>query len=500
MASTLLRSLARSTRTTTASRLLRRNISASTTIRAEPQEDVAKKTAFDYHTVEDLHGMTAAEILGGQAADEGKMRHFTGEVLTFYFSPQHPAAHGVLRMILELNGEEILRADPHIGLLHRGTEKLIEYKTYIQALPYFDRLDYVSMMTNEQCYSLAVEKLLNIQIPDRAQWIRTLFGEITRILNHLMAVLTHVMDVGGLTPFLWGFEEREKLMEFYERVSGARLHAAYVRPGGVAFDLPHGMLEDIFKWATQFSSRIDEIEEVVTGNRIWKERTIGVGVVTAAQALDYSFSGVMLRGSGVAWDIRKVAPYEKYSEVEFDIPVGKNGDCYDRYLCRVQEMRESLRIISQCLNKITPGAVKVDDHKLVPPPRAMMKESMESLIHHFKIFSEGYSVPPGETYSAIEAPKGEMAVYLVSDGSNRPYRCSIRAPGFAHLAGSDFMMRHHMLADAVAIIGTMVRAFTHWFFVFAFSANSFIVRILCLGKPSPCLFLLPNAYWCYFKQ
>jgi len=270
-----------------------------------------------------------------------------------------------------------------------------------------------------------------------------------------MAVLTHAMDVGALTPFLWGFEEREKLMEFYERVSGARMHAAYVRPGGVAFDLPHGLLDDIFKWATQFSSRVDEIEEVVTGNRIWKGRTIGIGVVTAEQALDYSFSGVMLRGSGVPWDIRKVDPYDKYDEVEFDVPVGKNGDCYDRYLCRVQEFRESLRIISQCLNKMPTGAVKVDDHKIIAPPRAAMKESMESLIHHFNIYSEGYSVPPGETYSAIEAPKGEMGVFLVSDGTNRPYRCKIRAPGFAHLQGSDFMMRHHFLADAVAIIGTM---------------------------------------------
>ncbi|KAJ3544607.1 hypothetical protein NMY22_g2723 [Coprinellus aureogranulatus] len=411
------------------------------------------RTAHDYHTVEDLQGLHASQILPEPGSQkDAKMRHFTVN-----FGPQHPAAHGVLRMILELNGEEILRADPHIGLLHRGTEKLIEYKNYTQALPYFDRLDYVSMssfpnqlhtsvahpdiVTNELCYSLAVEKLLNIQVPERAQWIRTLFGEITRILNHLMAVLTHVMDVGGLTPFLWGFEEREKLMEFYERVSGARMHAAYVRPGGVAFDLPHGMLEDIFKWSTQFGSRVDEIEEVVTGNRIWKERTIGIGRVTAKEALDWSFSGVMLRGSGVPWDIRKVAPYDKYAEVEFDIPVGKHGDCYDRYLCRVQEMRESLNIISQCLNKMPTGVIKVDDHKLTPPPRAMMKESMESLIHHFKLFSEGYSVPPGETYSAIEAPKGEMAVYLVSDGSNRPYRCSIRAPGFAHLAGSDFMMR-----------------------------------------------------------
>ncbi len=421
-----------------------------------------------------LHPKEALSEEGARAGSE--IRHFTVN-----FGPQHPAAHGVLRMILELNGEEVLRADPHIGLLHRGTEKLIEYKTYTQALPYFDRLDYVSMMTNELCYSMAVEKLLNIEVPERAKWIRTLFGEITRILNRssacfvefdcsdcacvdLMAILTHAMDVGALTPFLWGFEEREKLMEFYERVSGARMHSAYVRPGGVAFDLPHGLLDDIFMWGTQFGSRIDEIEEVVTGNRIWKERTIGVGVVSAADALNYSFSGVMVRGSGIPWDIRKVAPYDKYDEVEFDIPVGKNGDCYDRYLCRVQEMRESLRIVSQCLNKITPGAYKVDDHKLVPPPRASMKESMESLIHHFKLFSEGYSVPPGETYTAIEAPKGEMGVYLVSDGSNRPYRCSIRSPGFAHLAGSDFIMRNHMLADVVAIIGTMDLVFGYVLF------------------------------------
>ncbi|KAH7873888.1 NADH-ubiquinone oxidoreductase [Lentinula edodes] len=459
MASMLLRSVARSTvaKLPTSSNILRRSLTSSPVTRlAEPVSAAdsahtpGAKNIFEYHTVEDLQGMHASEILAetGTRAD-AKMRHFTGENLRFNL-PQHPAAHGVLRLILELNGEEILRADPHIGLLHRGTEKLIEYKTYIQALPYFDRLDYVSMMTNELCYSRAVEKLLNIEVPDRAKWIRTLFGEITRILNHLMAVLTHAMDVGALTPFLWGFEEREKLMEFYERVSGARLHSAYVRPGGVAFDLPHGLLDDIFQWATQYGSRIDEIEEVVTGNRIWKERTVGVGVVTKEEALNFSFSGVMLRGSGVPWDLRRTQPYDMYDQVEFDIPIGVNGDCYDRYLCRVQEMRESLRIISQCLNKITPGAIKVDDHKLVPPPRASMKESMESLIHHFKIFSEGYSVPPGETYSAIEAPKGEMGVYLVSDGTNRPYRCSIRAPGFAHLAGADFVMRH-----AVAIIGTM---------------------------------------------
>ncbi|KAJ5388093.1 NADH-ubiquinone oxidoreductase 49 kDa subunit [Penicillium cosmopolitanum] len=362
-----------------------------------------------------------------------KIRHYTVN-----FGPQHPAAHGVLRLILELNGEEIVRADPHVGLLHRGTEKLIEYKTYMQALPYFDRLDYVSMMTNEQCFSLAVEKLLNVEIPDRAKWIRTLFGEITRILNHLMSVLSHAMDVGALTPFLWGFEEREKLMEFYERVSGARLHAAYVRPGGVSQDIPLGLLDDIYQWATQFGDRIDETEELLTDNRIWKQRTQGVGVVNARDALNMSFTGVMLRGSGVPWDIRKSQPYDAYDQVEFDVPVGVNGDCYDRYLCRMEEFRQSLRIIHQCLNKMPEGP-----------------ENMEALIHHFLLFTKGYSVPPGETYSAIEAPKGEMGVFLVSDGSERPYRCKIRAPGFAHLGGFDQVSRGHLLADAVAIIGTM---------------------------------------------
>ncbi|TKY85582.1 hypothetical protein EX895_005744 [Sporisorium graminicola] len=447
--------LYRSSAPSSSSRLL------STTVRrslaSEAQDTTPSSKAFPIspatsaYTVEELHDKTAQEILseGGSRKDRS-LRHFTVN-----FGPQHPAAHGVLRLILELNGEEILRTDPHVGLLHRGTEKLIEYKTYTQALPYFDRLDYVSMMTNELCYSRAVEKLLNIEVPERAKWIRTMFGEITRILNHCMAVLSHVMDVGGLTPFLWAFEEREKLMEFYERVSGARLHAAYVRPGGVAYDLPPGLLDDIHKWATQFGSRVDEIEEVVTGNRIWKGRTIGIGKVTAQEALDYGFSGVMLRGSGIPWDIRKVAPYDAYDQVEFDVPVGKNGDCYDRYLCRVEEFRQSLRIIEQCLNKMPAGQIKVDDHKLVPPPRATMKESMESLIHHFKLFSEGYAVPPGETYSAIEAPKGEMGVYLVSDGTNRPYRCKIRAPGFAHLAGADFMARHHYIPDMVAIIGTL---------------------------------------------
>ncbi|RHZ74169.1 hypothetical protein Glove_227g147 [Diversispora epigaea] len=379
----------------------------------------------------------------------------TKQGFTINFGPQHPAAHGVLRMILELKGEEIVRADPHVGLLHRGTEKLIEYKNYLQALPYFDRLDYVSMMTNEQCYSLAVEKLLNIEIPERAKFIRTLFAEITRILNHIMAVMSHSLDIGALTPFLWMFEEREKLMEFYERVSGARMHAAYVRPGGVSQDMPLGLMEDIYQWSTQFASRVDETEELLTTNRIWVNRTKGIGKVTIQNALDYSFSGVMLRGSGVKWDLRKVQPYDAYDQVEFDVPVGTTGDCYDRYLCRVEEMRQSLRIIHQCLNKMPPGAVKVDDWKISPPNRSSMKESMEALIHHFKLYSEGYSVPPGETYTAIEAPKGEFGVYLVSDGTNRPYRCKIRAPGFAHLAGSDFMARGHYIPDMVTVIGTM---------------------------------------------
>jgi NADH dehydrogenase (ubiquinone) Fe-S protein 2 len=365
-----------------------------------------------------------------EAEEAAKLQHFTVN-----FGPQHPAAHGVLRLIMELKGEEILRADPHIGLLHRGTEKLIEYKTYLQALPYFDRLDYVSMMVNEQCYSLAVEKLLNVDIPLRAKYIRTLFAEITRIQNHIMAVTTHALDVGAFTPFLWMFEERERTMEFYERVSGARMHAAYVRPGGVALDLPNGLLNDIYEWALQFPSRIDEMEELLTGNRIWQGRLVDIGKVTAQQALDWGFSGVMVRGSGIPWDLRKEQPYDAYPFVKFDIPVGKNGDCFDRYVCRVEEMRQSIRIINQCLNQMPDGPVKVDDMKIAPPPRASMKESMECLIHHFKLYSEGYSVPAGETYTAVEAPKGEFGVFLVSDGSNKPYRCKIRAPGFAHLAG-----------------------------------------------------------------
>ncbi|ESO99890.1 hypothetical protein LOTGIDRAFT_213061 [Lottia gigantea] len=371
------------------------------------------------------------------------------------FGPQHPAAHGVLRLVLTLNGEVVVRSDPHIGLLHRATEKLIEYKTYTQALPYFDRLDYVSMMCNEQAYSLAVEKLLNIEIPLRAKYIRTMFGEITRILNHIMSVGTHALDVGALTPFFWLFEEREKMMEFYERVSGARMHAAYVRPGGVYQDLPLGLMEDIYEFISKFGQRIDETDALLTNNDIWRMRTIDVGIVTAEDAMNLGFSGVMLRGSGIKWDLRKTQPYDAYDRVDFDIPIGTNGDCYDRYLIRMEEMRQSLRIIHQCLNDMPEGEIKVDDHKVVPPKRAEMKESMEALIHHFKLYSEGYNVPPGSTYAAVEAPKGEFGVYLVSDGTNRPYRCKIKAPGFAHLAALDKIAKQHFLADVVAIIGTL---------------------------------------------
>ena len=373
---------------------------------------------------------------------------------TINFGPQHPAAHGVLRLVLEMNGEVVKRADPHIGLLHRGTEKLIESKTYLQALPYFDRLDYVSMMCQEHGYSLAVERLLGCQVPLRAQYIRVLFAEITRILNHLLALTCHAMDVGALTPFLWGFEEREKLMEFYERVSGARMHAEYVLPGGVAQDLPIGLSEDIYRFARQFASRIDEMEEMLTNNRIWKQRLVDVGIVSAEQALDWGFSGVMIRGSGVSWDLRKTQPYDVYDKMEFQVAVGSRGDCYDRYLIRIEEMRQSLRIIMQSLQEMPSGIVKVDDRKITPPSRSQIKQSMESLIHHFKLYTEGFSVPAGETYSAVEAPKGEFGVFLVSNGTNRPYRCKIRAPGFAHLQGLDFMARNHMLADVVTIIGT----------------------------------------------
>ena len=373
---------------------------------------------------------------------------------TLNFGPQHPSAHGVLRLVLELDGEIIERADPHIGLLHRGTEKLIEYKNYTQALPYFDRLDYVSMMAQEHGYSLAVEKLLRCDMPLRAQYIRVLFSEITRILNHLLAISTHALDVGAMTPLLWAFEEREKLMEFYERVSGARLHSAYIRPGGVSQDLPLGLCEDIYQFANHFIHRVDEIEEMLTSNRIWKQRLVDVGIVNYDDALAWGFSGPMLRGSGISWDLRKNQPYEIYETLDFDIPVGTNGDCYDRYCIRVNEMRESIRIIIQCLNNLPEGPVKVDDAKIVPPSRIDMKESMESLIHHFKFYTENFTVPTGETYTAVEAPKGEFGVFLVSNGSSNPYRCKIRAPGFVHLQALDFMSKHHLLADVVTIIGT----------------------------------------------
>ena len=373
---------------------------------------------------------------------------------TINFGPQHPAAHGVLRLVLELKGEIVERADPHIGLLHRGTEKLIEYKNYLQALPYFDRLDYVSMMSQEHSYCLAVEKLCNVKIPVRSQYIRVMFAEITRILNHLLAVGCHAMDVGAMTPFLWSFEEREKLMEFYERVSGARMHAAYFRPGGVSMDLPEGLLNDIYLFIEQFNLRLLEVEEMLTENRIWKQRLVDIGIVSASDAQDWGFSGVMLRGSGIKWDLRKSQPYEVYSNLNFNVPVGSNGDCYDRYLVRIFEMKESLKIIEQCLNEIPLGTIKTSDNKLTPPSRKEMKQSMESLIHHFKIYTQGFVVPFNEVYAASEAPKGEFGVYLISNNTNRPYRCKIKAPGFAHLQALDFMSKGHLIADVVTIIGT----------------------------------------------
>ena len=373
---------------------------------------------------------------------------------TINFGPQHPAAHGVLRLVLELNGEIVNRADPHIGLLHRGTEKLIEYKTYAQALPYFDRLDYVSMMAQEHSYCLAIEKLFNCKIPKRAQYIRVLFAEITRILNHLLAVGCHAMDVGAMTPFLWAFEEREKLMEFYERVSGARMHAAYFRPGGLQVDIPKGLLDDIYMFAEQFTLRLIEMEDMLTENRIWKQRLVDIGTVTAHDACQWGFSGVMLRGSGVCWDLRKTQPYEVYGNLNFDIPVGTNGDCYDRYLIRVFEMKESLKIIEQCLNLMPTGYIKTNDFKISAPTRVDMKQSMEALIHHFKIYTQGVAIPANETYIGTEAPKGEFGVYLVSDNTNRPYRCKIKAPGFNHLQALDFMSKEHLIADVVTIIGT----------------------------------------------
>lgn len=385
-----------------------------------------------------------------EIADETHIRPYT-----MNFGPQHPAAHGVLRLVLEMEGEIVERADPHIGLLHRGTEKLIEYKTYTQATPYFDRLDYVSPMNQEHAFALAVEKLLGITPPPRAQYIRVLFSELTRILNHILNVTMFAIDIGAVTPPLWGYEEREKGMEFYDRVCGARLHANYFRPGGVAMDMPVGLAEDMREWVEQFPKFLNDIDSLLTGNRIFKQRSVDIGVVSEAEALDWGFTGPMLRGSGVAWDLRKAQPYDVYGELDFDIPVGKTGDCYARYLVRMEEMRQSLKIMRQCLERLPSGPVKVNDYKVSPPPRAEMKASMEALIHHFKLYTEGYHVPAGETYTAVEAPKGEFGVYLVSDGTNKPYRCHIRAPGFAHLQGLDFMSRGAMLADLVANIGSM---------------------------------------------
>jgi NADH-quinone oxidoreductase subunit D len=371
------------------------------------------------------------------------------------FGPQHPAAHGVLRLILEMDGEVINKADPHIGLLHRGTEKLIENKTYLQAIPYFDRLDYVSPMCQEHAFALAVEALLECKVPRRAQFIRVMFSELTRILNHIMNITTHALDVGATTPLLWLFEEREKIMEFYEKVSGSRMHANYFRPGGVAQDLPDGILEDILTFVNQFGKKLGDVESLLNENRIWKQRLVNIGVVSQKEAMDWGFSGPVLRGSGIAWDLRKSSPYDVYSEMEFDVPIGKSGDSYDRYLVRVEEMYQSLRIIRQTIDKIPDGPIKTDDPKISPPTRAKMKESMESMINHFKLYTEGYNVPRGEIYRCVEAPKGEFGVYLYSDGGNRPYRCRIKAPGFAHLQGLDFMARGHLIADVVNIIASL---------------------------------------------
>jgi NADH-quinone oxidoreductase subunit D len=385
---------------------------------------------------------------------EADIRNFT-----INFGPQHPAAHGVLRLVLELDGEVVTRVDPHIGLLHRGTEKLIEHKTYLQAIPYFDRLDYVAPMNQEHAFALAVERLLGIAVPKRGQLIRVLYSEIGRLLSHLLNVTTQAMDVGALTPPLWGFEEREKLMVFYERASGSRMHAAYVRPGGVHQDLPQELIDDIWTFCEHHPKVLDDIEGLLTDNRIFKQRNVDIGVVKLDDCFAWGFSGVMVRGSGAAWDLRKAQPYECYSELDFDIPIGKNGDCYDRYLIRMEEMRQSVRIMKQCIEKLnaTEGktAITSTDGKVVPPKRDEMKRSMEALIHHFKLYTEGYKVPAGEVYAAVEAPKGEFGVYLVSDGTNKPYRCKIRAPGFAHLQAMDFMCRGHMLADVSAVLGSL---------------------------------------------
>ena len=385
-----------------------------------------------------------------EAILEGDDRNFT-----INFGPQHPAAHGVLRLVLELEGEIVERVDPHIGLLHRGTEKLIEHKTYLQAIPYFDRLDYVAPMNQEHAFCLAIEKLMGIEVPRRAQFIRVLYSEIGRILSHMLNVTTQAMDVGALTPPVWGFEEREKLMVFYERACGSRMHAMYFRPGGVHQDLPPALISDMLAWCDQFPQKLNDIETLLTGNRIFKQRNVDIGVVSKQDAYDWGFSGVMVRGSGIPWDLRRNQPYEVYSELDFKIPLGKNGDCYDRYLCRVEEMHESVKIMRQCLEMMPEGPVMAENNKVTPPRRAEMKQSMEALIHHFKLYTEGFHVPAGEVYTCVEAPKGEFGVYLVSDGSNKPYRCHIRAPGFPHLAAMDYLNKGHMLADVSAILGSL---------------------------------------------
>ncbi len=392
------------------------------------------------------------DIIDAVATGETKIRKFN-----LNFGPQHPAAHGVLRLVLELDGEVVERVDPHIGLLHRGTEKLMEARTYLQNIPYFDRLDYVAPMNQEHAFCLAIEKLTGVDVPLRGSLIRVLFCEIGRILNHLLNVTTQAMDVGALTPPLWGFEEREKLMVFYERASGARLHANYFRPGGVHQDLPDELIADMETWCAEFPKRLEDVERLVTGNRIFKQRNVDIGVVSKEEAYAWGFTGVMLRGSGVAWDLRKSQPYEGYENFDFDVPVGLNGDCYDRYLCRVEEMKQSLKIMLQCIDRLkkTPGSVLTEDGKVAPPRRGEMKRSMEALIHHFKLYTEGFHVPAGDVYAKVEAPKGEFGVYLVSDGTNKPYRCKIRAPGFAHLQAMDWMNRGHMIADVAAILGSL---------------------------------------------
>ncbi len=376
--------------------------------------------------------------------------------ISLNLGPQHPAAHGVLRLILEMDGEVVTKADPHIGLLHRGTEKLIEHKTYLQALPYFDRLDYVSPLCQEHAFAIAVERLLGCKVPERAQYIRVLFAELTRILNHSLNIGSHALDTGATTPMLWLFEDREKIMEFYERVSGSRMHANYFRPGGVAQDLPDdGLIEDIYKFATEFKQHIANIEELLTENRIWKQRTVGIGVVSQQDAMDWNFSGPMLRGSGMAWDLRKAQSYDIYDKMIFDVPVGVHGDCYDRYLVRIEEMYQSLAIIFQAIEQMPEGDIKTQDFKISPPKKENVDKYMEEMIHHFKLFTQGYCVPKGEVYAAVEAPKGEFGVYLYADGTNKPYRCRIKAPGFSHLQGLDFMTKGHMMADVVSIIASL---------------------------------------------